>query len=465
MTRKQFLCLPAGATAASQSPVFSSQTGGRPKNVLLLMADEHRPHALGIDGDPLAATPNLDALASSSVRFDNAYCTSPVCVPARCSLHTGLYPHHHHVYGNGTPWPFEARTIAHYLSRAGYMTANIGKLHAVDAQTHGFDYFLESQDWYQYLGPKIALWHEDSDKSVTDGRKGKLHVGRAAKLPEEDHYESFVARESIRFLKTYGKRPFFLVSSFVKPHDPFVPAERFAKLYPPERVTLPDTWGKVDLETVPRSIRTLIEKSPLTPELLDPAQARIRIAMYYANLMQMDDRLGAVLQSLRELHLEKDTIVIYTSDHGEMAGDKGLWLKFVMYEGSVGVPLMFRVPGLTAANRRCATVVSTVQMLATITGLCGLPTPSGLDGGSLVPNLREPERTLDTRVFAEIGRGGQGAKHMLRHGDFKYVHNPDMDQLYDLRQDPKEMTNLALSPRYKDKVAGMKAELYRVQGL
>src|SRR5579863_6418973 len=141
MTRKQFLQLPAGAAAAAPSPAFSSQAGRRPKNVLLLMADEHRPRALGIDGDPLATTPNLDALARSSVRFDHAYCSSPVCVPSRCSLHTGLYPHHHHAYGNNIPWPFEARAIAHHLSRAGYITANVGKLHAVDPQTHGFDYF------------------------------------------------------------------------------------------------------------------------------------------------------------------------------------------------------------------------------------------------------------------------------------------------------------------------------------
>lgn len=465
-------CAKPGTPANSEAIVISRRQalslfpaplfGARPrrKNVLLLMTDQHRPHALGIDGDPLARTPNLDALARTCVRFDNAYCASPVCVPSRFSLMTGLYAHRGPVWGNRNAWPAEIKTVANYFSAAGYATANIGKLHAVDDGKHGFEELLEIKDWLAWLGPKASIWKEETDRNGADGRKGPVHVGRVSRLAEEDHFESWVARESIRFLKQRRERPFFLVSSYIKPHDPFMPAARFAELFPPEKVKLPDTWGKLDLATVPRYIRDSVLKSPFTPELLDPANARKRIGLYYANLMQADDRIGAVLATLRELNLENDTIVLYLADHGEMAGDKGLWLKFIMYEGSAGVPLMFRVPGLTRVGGRCATVASLVQVLPTLAELCGLDIPSNLDGKSLVPNLRDPARRMDTMAYAEINLDGPGSKQMIRRGDFKYVYNGnDMEQLYDLRQDPREMTNLAPGAGHRQTAQKLKAEL------
>ena len=141
------------------------QSGARPKNVLLLLSDQHRPRALGIDGEPQARTPNLDALARSGARFDSCSCANPVCTPSRASLLTGLYTHHHQTWNNATPWPFEYKTMAHYFSRAGYMTSLVGKMHFVDAQTHGFDYRLDFNDWYQYLGPKTKLYAEELSRA------------------------------------------------------------------------------------------------------------------------------------------------------------------------------------------------------------------------------------------------------------------------------------------------------------
>src|SRR5438105_4717261 len=418
ISRRQFA---AGALA---STAFA-QTTRRPKNVLLIMSDQHKPHALGIDGDPVARTPNLDALCRSAVRFDSAYCSNPVCVPSRASLLTGLYTHNHGAYNNTVPWPFEHKTIAHHFDRAGYMTALIGKMHFVDAQTHGFEYRVDFNDWWQYLGPKTKLyadelgrrnsgsglpqiddlWLDAGDpwdgERAKDDRQGSVAVGRASKMAEQDQFESFVARESIRFLKNHGKQPFFLVTSFLKPHDPFMPAKRFADMFRPEDMKLPDTWGKVDLSKVPKEISAAIRRNAPTPELHDADQARRRIALYYGNLAQMDDCLGRVLTALREFDLEKETVVLYTADHGEMLGEHGLWQKFVFYESSVGVPLVVRAPGVTPAGARSKTPVSLVQALPTLLELCSLPPVSGLDGTSLVPDLREPARTRDTTVFAE----------------------------------------------------------------
>src|SRR5204863_8187555 len=236
------------------------------------------------------------------------------------SLLTGLHTHNHQTWGNATPWPFEHKTMAHYFSRAGYMTALIGKMHFVDAQTHSFDHRLDFNDWYQYLGPKTKLYADELSRANSgsgmpqiddlwrdagdpwkgardlDDREGFVHVGRPSKMAEQDHFESFVARESVRFLKNHARRqPFFLISSFLKPHDPFMPAERFAAMYKPEDMKLPDTWGKVDLSTVPEEIANSIRKNGPSPEASDPAKARLRMAMYYANLAQMDDCRGKVL--------------------------------------------------------------------------------------------------------------------------------------------------------------------------
>ena len=481
MNRRQFvqaglLGLPFHARA---------QTVVRPKNVLLLMSDQHRRDCLGIEGNRLARTPNLDALARSGTRFGAAYCSNPVCTPSRASLLTGLYTHHHQTWDNATPWPFEHKTIAHYFGRAGYMTALIGKMHFVDAQTHGFDYRLDFNDWYQYLGPKTKLyadelsransgsgmpeiddlWRDEGDPwrgaRSLDSRKGPVAVGRASEIPEQDHFDNFIARETVRFLKNHGRQqPFFAICSCLKPHDPFMPARRFAEMFRAEDMPLPPTWGKVDPAKVPAQIRNLIRFNGPTPELNDPMQAKQRIAMYYANLAQMDDALGQVFAALRELDLEKDTIVLYTSDHGELLGDHGLWQKFQFYEGSCGVPLVIRAPGVTTMGSKCPMPVSQVQLLPTLAELCGVPVPK-LDAPSIVPQLRDVMAVRDQPVFAEFDLQTPRAKYMLRRGDFKYTFRVgDMAELYDMKRDPDEMTNLALLPEQGQRVEQMKRELF-----
>jgi choline-sulfatase len=484
MTRKDFLRLGGAALAPALGLPVRGQSV-RPKNVLLLMSDQHRRDCLGIEGNALARTPNLDALARSSVRFGSAYCSNPVCTPSRASLLTGLYTHHHHAWSNTTPWHFEHKTAAHYFGRAGYMTALIGKMHFVDAQTHGFDYHLDFNDWFQSLGPKTKLYAEELSRAnsgsgmpqiddlwldggdpwkgarTLDSREGAVAVGAVSKISEADHFESFVARETVRFLRAHGKQqPFFAISSCLKPHDPFMPAERFASMFRAEDMKLPPTWGKVDLARAPKEVRNSIELTGATPELRDPAQARQRIAMYYANLAQMDDAMGKVLGALRELDLEKDTIVVYTSDHGEMLGDHGLWHKFQFYEGSCGVPLIVRAPGVTESGSTCAAPVSLVELLPTLAELCGVALPA-LDGKSLVPQLRNPRELRDQPVFSEFNLQTPRAKYMIRRGDYKYTFRVnDMAELYDLRSDPDEMNNLALKPEDRARVEALKNELF-----
>jgi len=478
LTRKQFLATPAAAMA--QAP-----RGGRLKNVLFLLSDQHRPSCMGHLGDRLARTPHMDSLAATGMRFSSAYCTNPVCTPSRASILTGLYTHNHRTWNNGTPWPFQIKTMAHHFSRAGYVSGLIGKMHFVDAQTHGFDYRLDFNDWFQYLGPKTQLyadelgrpnsgsglpiiddlWRDFGDPwqvhRTPDGRKGFVHIGRASMIDERDQFEAFVSRESIRFLKRFSKdHPFFLISSYLKPHDPFTPPPRHARMFKAEDMKLPDTWGKVDLSKVPAEIRRRIETDAPNPEIKDPAYARQRIAMYYANVAYLDESIGHVLRTLQELNLEKDTIVIYSSDHGEMLGDHGLWHKFVFYEPSVGVPLIFRVPGMTQAGSVCSTPVSQVSLMATLLDLCGVPVPSGLDGEPLTPFLRQPGLNPEKPVYAEFALQSKNAKAMIRLGNWKYNHYAnDTPELYNLHNDPNEMNNLASGRSHQGKTDELRSQL------
>lgn len=492
MTRKQFLSTTAVTAAPAvqvTSALVTSAQAKRPKNVLFLLSDQHAPRAISLLNHPYARTPHLDALARDAVCFSSAYCTNPVCTPSRASLLTGLYTHNHRTWNNQTPWPFEIKTMAHHFSRAGYISGLIGKMHFVDAQTHGFDYRIDFNDWFQYLGPKAKLYADELSRAnsgsglpqiddlwrdfgdpwlearTKDDRKSFVHVGRASKIPERDHMENFVARETIRFLKRFGRQhPFFLISSYLKPHDPFMPGERFARMYPRESVQLPDTWGKVALQRVPKEIRSRIQNDGPTPELRDPEQARQRVAMYYGNIAHLDDCIGQVVNALKAEGLADDTIIVYSSDHGEMCGEHGLWGKFVFYDPSVGVPLFVKVPGMTKPGTACGAHVSQTSIMPTLLELCGISTPAGLDGPSLVPFLREPGRTSQAPVFAEFALQSRNAKYMIRRGDWKYCHyTNDIPELYNLKEDPSEMNNLAGESKLSDKEAEMKQRLFAWQ--
>lgn len=492
MHRREFLSAAVTAAAAAALPrsakavVSAANPSAKRANVLLLMADQHKRTCMGAAGDRVAITPNLDRLAAESVRFTSAYCTNPVCTPSRASLMTGRYSHNLEAQNNNLPYAPSHKTIAHHFDQAGYFTGLIGKMHWVDAQSHGFQYRIEFNDWLQYLGPKVqiwadelgqpnsgsglpeieSLWEDEGDPwkghRTPDGRKGSVNVGEVSKLPEQDHFESFVARESIRFLKHYGQpdQPFFLISSFLKPHDPFMPAQRFANMFRPEDMRLPDSWGKADLNNLPLEVRRSIQYNGPTPEVSAPAMAKKHIAFYYANLAQMDDCLGQVVRAVYDLGLDRDTIICYTSDHGEMLGDLGLWQKFQFYEGSCGVPLLIRVPGREAAL--CHTPVSLVSFSATITDLCGVRQIAPNDGVSFADLVRNPASTTPRGpIFAEYALGSRGAKAMIREGSLKYTYwSHDTPELYDLRTDPEELHNLARDSQHATAVTRLREKLF-----
>ena len=477
MTRKQFLSTTGGALAP-RLPAMAA--AGRPKNVVVLISDQHRPGAMGWLGDPYSRTPHLDELARSSMAFRSAYCANPVCGPSRASLVTGLYTHNHGVNTNDIPWRGDLRTMGHYFSSAGYLTGLIGKAHFADGQSHGFDYRLDFNDWYQYLGPKTQLYvneitapnggcglpqvfHLWESGDPWKGRRNTgaeqaIVVGRPSLMKEGDHFDNFVARESARFLKRYaGKQPLFLIASFLKPHAPFTPAERFIDPNWPSSVRLPETYGKADLDSVPKYVGARITRTNQWTSLLQsPEAARKRLAMYYASVAHMDDCAGQVLGALPD----EDTIVVYTADHGDMCGEHGLWDKMLFYDSSAGVPLIVRAPGVTRAGSVSTAPVSQVALLPTLLELCGIAVPKGLDDRSFAPLLRDPSGSRDLPVFSEMFAGSSRTMYMVRHGDWKYCWYPsDRAELYNLAQDPVEMNNLAGSSTHQAVVERLHGEI------
>ena len=494
MDRRHFLSVATtalGALAtdrdalAVDAPIAPAARKSRP-NLLILMSDQHKRSCMGVAGDPVAVTPNLDRLAHESVQFTSAYCTNPVCAPSRASILTGRWTHNLEATDNAKPYSHRHKTIADQFRAAGYMTSLIGKMHFVDAQTHGFDYKLEFNDWWQYLGPKTQLWADELGRPNSgsglpqidtlwekgdpwaghrkpDGRQGTVAVGGASEMAEEDHFESFVTRESIRFLEdhAHSDEPFLLVSSFLKPHDPFTPAKRFADMFKAEDIQLSPTWGKADLSNLPAEVRESIEVCRWTPELKQAAQARQRVASYYACLAQVDDCVGQILRAMQRLRLDENTIVVYLSDHGEMLGDLGLWNKFQFYEGSCGVPLLFRGPGI--APSQCEAPVSLISLKSTLAELCDVAPLGPSDGASFAHWVRHPKADQPHQpVFAEYNVGTPGAKYMIRDGKYKYTHwVNDKAELYDLSRDPRELHNVAQQPEFQLVAGELKQKLFQ----
>jgi choline-sulfatase len=459
------------------------------------MSDQHRAAALGCYGNAQVQTPHLDRLAAQGVRFDAAYTPSPVCVPGRFAIMTGRYAHTVQTIaypasaagGRGRPatglraLSVRERTLGHHFQAAGYVTGFIGKAHPVAPHTHGFDYYVDFGHYADYLGPRYATFASgmgavDSGCGVPwidlfqDGRgspwrSAALAPGLPAVFEDEaDHQEGFVAREAIRFLRAYRDEPFCLVVSFLKPHAPWVPAPCFRARYDPPELALPPEPAVPPGEDLqlPEPVRALgrrfwqpHETWPLPPPGHPdrPAAARRWLAAYYACVTQMDAAAGAVLAALDELGLADRTLVVYTTDHGEMAGEHGLYQKFTFYEGAARVPLLVRCPWAGTAGSTVAAPVDLAGLVPTGLDLCGLapPDPDGphrLEGASLAALLREPHRVTAPGkgfAFSEITYA-DGPAYMLRAGRWKYVHytgHGGERQLFDLAADPHERHSLA----------------------
>lgn len=431
-------------------------------NIVLIQADQLAANALGAYGNEVVLSPHLDALADDGVVFDRAYCNSPLCAPSRASMLTGRLPSQIGAYDNAADFAASVPTFAHLLRGAGYRTALIGRMHFIGPdQLHGFEQRLTTDvypagldmvpDWS--LPPADRLpWYHDAGSVFT--------AGASAATVQQDFDDEVVFRTE-RHLNDLARDPsgdpFLLVASFIHPHDPYEPPAEHWERYADVEIDDPRVAAFEFDELDPHS-RRLQQMSGFDHKTPDTEETRRARRAYYAAVSYVDDNVGRILRRLEALGMRDNTIVIVTSDHGDMLGERGLWYKMSPFEQSARVPLIVHAPGRFPAHR-VDTPVSLLDLLPTLADL-GDAHPLGGEGRSLVPALQgEPEPEAD--VFIEYLAEGVDAPHLtVVSGRHKFVHCPgDPDQLFDLATDPDELVNLADDSAHRDIVERLHAAL------
>jgi choline-sulfatase len=422
------------------------------------MADEHNPHVVGCYGNEVVKTPNIDALAARGTRFENAYCNVPICVPSRASVATGRYAHEIGSWDNAKPYVgTEAPSWGHRLTSQHHKVTTIGKLHyrRVNDPSGFPDQRLPMHvlngvgDLYGTLRGRMP-----PPKPTRGSRHTILNAGVGE--PEYVRYDRAIARESARWLKEEAPKqdkPWALFVSFATPHFPLLSPREYFDMYPREILPLPiraapDEWPRhpaIELHRNQAGYEEPFEEKTL----------RTALAAYYGLVSFVDEQVGLVLRALEDAGLTENTRIIYTSDHGDSAGEQGLWKKSSMYEGSVGVPMILAGPDVPE-GRVVRTNVSLVDCFPSIVEAVGAepaPEDSDLPGGSLWRIAREGDH--QRVVFAEYHAiYSDSAMFMIRDERYKYVHYVGRTlQLFDMQNDPGESQDLAGDPNHTDVLA------------
>jgi choline-sulfatase len=416
-------------------------------NILLVLADQLSARALAAYGGAVARTPNLDRLAERGVVFERALCASPLCVPSRAALATGLLPSSTCVYDNASELGAAVPTFAHHLRVLGYRTVVAGKMHFVGPdQLHGFeerpmpDVYPAGFDWvpdWRLEDHETLPWYHDLS-SVR--RAGPV---RATLQIEYDLEVVHHARDAIAASARAADRPLLLVASFTHPHDPYEVTREHWDRYADVEIDLPAHTLPPDPADAPtRRLRAMLGFDRESVSADEVARAR---RGYYAAMSLVDDHVGAILATLAEHGLADDTVVVFTSDHGDMLGERGLWYKMAPFEDSIRVPLVVHAPA-RFEPRRVAEVVSLLDLLPTLVELAGGEPPE-CDGSSLAPALDgdgPPQRDLPVEYLAE---GVRAPQVTVVRGPLKVIRElGEPDLAYDLEHDPYERSPVAAPP-------------------
>jgi choline-sulfatase len=413
------------------------------QNVLLIMSDQHNPRFAGFAGHPHAITPNLDRLAASGRVFESAYCTSPICVPSRASIVTGRYVHDLGTWDNAAPYVGNVASWGHRLGDAGYRVTTIGKLHFRNSED---DTGYPDQRYAMHIhgkGDLLGISHRPDSDTPHTGHANKSIRGATSGESDYTRFDRSVADEAVRYLTDEAADgPWALMVSFVAPHFPLIAPQEFFDLYDPEDLDIPSRErGPWDHPVVDIFLAAFGLSDPFTDD-----EIRNALHSYLALCSFLDSNIGRVLDALAASGHARDTLVVYTSDHGESAGAHGLWLKHLMNEESVGVPLIMAGPDL--APSAVESPVSHVDLFPTFLEWAGVPVPEDdLPGSSL---LSTESVNSDRTVMSEYHANGSiGASFMVRFDRYKYIEYINgPPQLFDLVVDPYENTDLSMDPSY-----------------
>jgi arylsulfatase A-like enzyme len=486
-----FITAAAGFALASDTP-------RRPVNLLFIMTDQQRFDALGCAGNKVIKTPNLDRLAGEGVRFENAYTCCPVCVPARTSILTGRSIESTRVTSNNdirrSDVP-QAPTFDQILLRNGYRGEYHGKWHSPYQFALDYNWPVrwvngkrppgcqadtsESEALVTYIEANVPLrplrdgelvanmYRRPYQPDPLDGAygKGQADVSQGTSygcldVPPEHTHTAWTAKEGLEGLERLKDGPFTLTISIGPPHPPMVLPRPYYGMYPAADMPVPASIDDPRADSPYRDA-----SGGKDPAYRDKDKIRQMISDYYGLVTEVDDWVGRILKRLDELGLADNTLVVFTSDHGEMLGDHGMYSKFVFFEGSVHIPLLMRLPGVIPADTVVKNPVSHLDLFATILDYCGMTAPQS-EGESLRP-LVEGKNDGAGRFVVSEWPSTASPGYMLFDGRWKLLFGrsadaSSLDALYDLKNDPNELHNVLADKLDWEKHRG---EAERLKGL
>jgi len=469
MNRRKFIQNSGGALAAlSFQKLGQASTPSEPPkqtspNLLFLITDQQRKDTLSVYGNERIKVPNLNRLAAESAVFENYYVTQPLCTPSRGTLMTGLYPHTHRSFNNNIPLPESTPVLTTLLKKNEYVTAYFGKWHLGNeiCRQHGFDYWESTEDYYHKGGYTCdAKQSGYTDFLIAHGQKPKkgenFSRNEANAMPKELSKPAYLADTACRFMESHNGKPWVMYVSFLDPHTPFHSAED--KMYNPKDMTVGDTFfDKPDATELPRdqAIREVLTKGYEEYQGMIASADAVRDtkARYWGKISLVDEMIGRIRNKLVQLGQDENTIIIFTSDHGEMMGDHKLMFKSVMYQQAIQVPMLVRVPWLRGKPQRIQQNVSGVDVLPTLLELMSQEVPAHLQGRTWAPYLEGREDLPSRDVVIEWNGAPWPPKDMEAYSQplraivtpegWKMVLAPHgYGALYNLKEDPEEKTNL-----------------------
>ena len=437
----------------------------RRPNILLVMADQLAGPALPLDGSGVARTPNLQQLADSGVVFENAYCNFPICAPSRASMMAGLLPHNFDQFDNSSEFPAAIPTIPHYLRQLDYRTILSGKMHFIGPdQLHGFESRITTE-----IYPANFAWTVDWTRG-REFRPTNLTMAavkeagpcvRSLQIDYDDEVEYHSVQAIYDLARESDDKPFFLTASFTHPHSPFVTSQEYWDRYQHDEIPEPSV-GPLALDEMDHLSRNLHYCQGRDVFNVDAQETLTARHAYFGMISYIDDKLGALMQALRHTGLDENTIVIFTADHGEMMGERGMWYKQHFFEWASRVPLIVSAPERYQSARIKANV-SLLDLLPTLvdigsagTGIEYAETPQG---HSLKPYLESENDVEAFPVIAEYSADGStGPSRMVLQHRIKYMYLEGVDEcLYDLDQDPLESNNLVDDVEYQSRLEELRA--------
>jgi arylsulfatase A-like enzyme len=462
-------------------------------NLLFIWTDQQRPDTMGVYGNHKIDVPNFNKLADQSIVFENAYVTQAVCTPSRSSVMTGLWPHTNDCTENNIPLRPETLCLPEIINDPEYRTGYFGKWHLGDEvfAQHGFeewesiedeysDYFSEGRDRNKkssYTDFLLSLGY------TPDGERGEFTRMFAAGLPLEHCKPKFLEQKACDFLRRHKNNPFILSVNFLEPHPPYTGP--LNSKYDPMEIDMPPNFGHEPGDDEPLRYRLVRQKFAIegyrNEEYKTESDWRRLVSRYWGLVSQVDMSVGVILSTLENLGLAENTIVIFTSDHGEMLGSHRLLQKTYMYEESVKVPWLMRMPRYDHGFVKFAQPVSQINLLPTMLDAMDVRRKEFMQGNSLIPRMRG-DKPFDEDVYVEWNTrkrepdeypplpgvtgeaiqqaNGANIRTVVTRDGWKLCWSDlDKSQLFNLRSDPHETTNLYYTGRHDDVVGELKQKI------